>query len=53
MEYVGPASEWDEVWWRGDWGEGKFTAWYVKDGDRRGGADGRPLGRPRRRPATC
>jgi 3-phenylpropionate/trans-cinnamate dioxygenase ferredoxin reductase subunit len=32
MEYVGPASEWDEIWWRGSADEGKFTAWYVKDG---------------------
>jgi 3-phenylpropionate/trans-cinnamate dioxygenase ferredoxin reductase subunit len=32
MEYVGPASEWDEIWWRGDPAEGKFSAWYVKDG---------------------
>jgi 3-phenylpropionate/trans-cinnamate dioxygenase ferredoxin reductase component len=32
MEYVGPASEWDEVWWRGSRDEGKFTAWYVKGG---------------------
>ena len=31
MEYVGPASDWDEVWWRGSRDEGKFTAWYVKD----------------------
>jgi 3-phenylpropionate/trans-cinnamate dioxygenase ferredoxin reductase component len=31
MEYVGPASEWDEVWWRGSREEGKFTAWYVKE----------------------
>jgi 3-phenylpropionate/trans-cinnamate dioxygenase ferredoxin reductase subunit len=31
MEYVGPASDWDEVWWRGSREEGKFTAWYVKD----------------------
>jgi 3-phenylpropionate/trans-cinnamate dioxygenase ferredoxin reductase component len=30
MEYVGPASEWDEVWWRGSRDEGAFTAWYVK-----------------------
>jgi 3-phenylpropionate/trans-cinnamate dioxygenase ferredoxin reductase component len=30
MEYVGPASDWDEVWWRGSRDEGKFTAWYVK-----------------------
>jgi 3-phenylpropionate/trans-cinnamate dioxygenase ferredoxin reductase component len=32
MEYVGPASEWDEIWWRGSREEGKFTAWYVKAG---------------------
>ncbi len=32
IEYVGPASEWDEIWWRGDWGERKFTAFYIKDG---------------------
>jgi 3-phenylpropionate/trans-cinnamate dioxygenase ferredoxin reductase component len=31
MEYVGPASDWDEIWWRGSREEGKFTAWYVKD----------------------
>jgi 3-phenylpropionate/trans-cinnamate dioxygenase ferredoxin reductase subunit len=30
MEYVGPASDWDEVWWRGSRDDGKFTAWYVK-----------------------
>jgi 3-phenylpropionate/trans-cinnamate dioxygenase ferredoxin reductase subunit len=32
MEYIGPASDWDEVWWRGNRDDGKFTAWYVKDG---------------------
>jgi 3-phenylpropionate/trans-cinnamate dioxygenase ferredoxin reductase subunit len=32
MEYVGPASEWDEVWFRGRPEEGKFTAWYVNNG---------------------
>ena len=31
MEYVGPASDWDEVWWRGTRESGKFTAWYVKE----------------------
>jgi 3-phenylpropionate/trans-cinnamate dioxygenase ferredoxin reductase subunit len=31
MEYVGPASDWDEIWWRGSRQEGRFTAWYVKD----------------------
>jgi 3-phenylpropionate/trans-cinnamate dioxygenase ferredoxin reductase subunit len=30
MEYVGPASDWDEVWWRGTRESGKFTAWYIK-----------------------
>jgi 3-phenylpropionate/trans-cinnamate dioxygenase ferredoxin reductase subunit len=30
MEYVGPASDWDEVWWRGTRDEGKFIAWYIK-----------------------
>jgi 3-phenylpropionate/trans-cinnamate dioxygenase ferredoxin reductase subunit len=33
MEYVGPASDWDEIWWRGNPDEGRFTAFYVK-GDR-------------------
>jgi 3-phenylpropionate/trans-cinnamate dioxygenase ferredoxin reductase subunit len=32
MEYVGPASEWDEIWWRGRPQDGQFTAWYVKEG---------------------
>jgi 3-phenylpropionate/trans-cinnamate dioxygenase ferredoxin reductase subunit len=32
MEYVGPATDWDEVWWRGSAEEGQFSAWYVKDG---------------------
>jgi 3-phenylpropionate/trans-cinnamate dioxygenase ferredoxin reductase subunit len=32
MEYVGPATEWDEIVWRGTPDEGKFSAWYVKDG---------------------
>ena len=32
LEYVGPASEWDEVWLRGSLDEGKFTAFYVKGG---------------------
>jgi 3-phenylpropionate/trans-cinnamate dioxygenase ferredoxin reductase subunit len=32
MEYVGPAREWDEIWWRGRPEDGKFTVWYVKDG---------------------
>ena len=32
LEYVGPASEWDEVVWRGDRDDGEFSAWYLKDG---------------------
>ena len=32
MEYVGPASDWDDVLWRGRPEDGKFAAWYVKDG---------------------
>jgi 3-phenylpropionate/trans-cinnamate dioxygenase ferredoxin reductase subunit len=32
MEYVGPASDWDEIWWRGRPEERSFTAFYVKDG---------------------
>ncbi len=32
MEYVGPASEWDEVWFRGSPSAGEFTAWYVQGG---------------------
>ncbi len=32
MEYVGPASGWDEVWIRGDLDEGRFTAFYVQGG---------------------
>jgi 3-phenylpropionate/trans-cinnamate dioxygenase ferredoxin reductase subunit len=31
MEYVGPASEWDEIWTRGSIDDGAFTAFYVKD----------------------
>jgi 3-phenylpropionate/trans-cinnamate dioxygenase ferredoxin reductase component len=32
MEYVGPASDWDEIWLRGTMTEGEFTAWYIQDG---------------------
>jgi 3-phenylpropionate/trans-cinnamate dioxygenase ferredoxin reductase component len=32
MEYVGPATDWNEVWFRGRPEDGNFTAWYVKDG---------------------
>jgi 3-phenylpropionate/trans-cinnamate dioxygenase ferredoxin reductase subunit len=30
MEYVGPASDWDEIWVRGSIAAGEFTAFYVK-----------------------
>jgi hypothetical protein len=29
---VGPATDWDEVIWRGDRDAGEFAAFYVKDG---------------------
>lgn len=32
IEYVGPASEWDEVWIRGSLDDGAFTAFYVHGG---------------------
>jgi len=32
LEYVGPASEWDEVVWRGDPDAAEFSCWYLKDG---------------------
>jgi len=32
LEYVGPATDWDEVVWRGDRGAGEFAVFYVKDG---------------------
>ncbi len=32
LEYVGPASEWDEVVWRGSADDGEFTAWYLAGG---------------------
>jgi 3-phenylpropionate/trans-cinnamate dioxygenase ferredoxin reductase component len=32
MEYVGPASDWDQVWFRGSPSEGRFTAWYIEGG---------------------
>jgi 3-phenylpropionate/trans-cinnamate dioxygenase ferredoxin reductase subunit len=31
LEYVGPASEWDEEIWRGDADSGEFSVWYLKD----------------------
>lgn len=32
LEYVGPASGWDEEIWRGDRDAGTFSVWYLKDG---------------------
>jgi 3-phenylpropionate/trans-cinnamate dioxygenase ferredoxin reductase subunit len=32
LEYVGPATDWDEVIWRGDRDAGEFAVFYVKDG---------------------
>jgi len=32
LEYVGPASEWDEIVWRGDRDAGEFAAFYLAGG---------------------
>ena len=32
LEYVGPASDWDELIWRGDPDAGEFAVFYFKDG---------------------
>ena len=32
LEYVGPATEWDELVWRGDRDAGQFTVFYLKSG---------------------
>lgn len=32
LEYVGPASEWDEEIWRGDPDAGEFSVWYLQGG---------------------
>ena len=32
LEYVGPATEWDELVWRGDRDAGEFAIFYLKDG---------------------
>ena len=32
LEYVGPASEWDDEVWRGDRESGEFLVWYLKGG---------------------
>ncbi len=37
LEYIGPATEWDEEIWRGDPDSGSFSVWYLKD-DRVAGA---------------
>jgi 3-phenylpropionate/trans-cinnamate dioxygenase ferredoxin reductase subunit len=32
LEYVGPATDWDEEIWRGDRDAGEFAVFYIKDG---------------------
>jgi 3-phenylpropionate/trans-cinnamate dioxygenase ferredoxin reductase subunit len=32
LEYVGPATDWDELIWRGDRDAGEFAGFYLKDG---------------------
>ena len=32
LEYVGPASEWDEIVWRGSAEAGEFSIWYLSGG---------------------
>jgi 3-phenylpropionate/trans-cinnamate dioxygenase ferredoxin reductase subunit len=32
LEYVGPASEWDQEIWRGSREDGEFSVWYLKGG---------------------
>jgi 3-phenylpropionate/trans-cinnamate dioxygenase ferredoxin reductase component len=32
LEYVGPASDWDEEIWRGSREKGEFSVWYLKGG---------------------
>jgi 3-phenylpropionate/trans-cinnamate dioxygenase ferredoxin reductase component len=32
LEYVGPATDWDEVIWRGERDAGEFSVFYLKDG---------------------
>jgi 3-phenylpropionate/trans-cinnamate dioxygenase ferredoxin reductase subunit len=32
LEYVGPATDWDEVIWRGDRDAGEFSVFYLRDG---------------------
>ena len=32
LEYIGPATDWDEEIWRGDRDAGEFAVFYVKDG---------------------
>jgi 3-phenylpropionate/trans-cinnamate dioxygenase ferredoxin reductase subunit len=32
LEYVGPASDWDQEVWRGSRADGEFSVWYLKGG---------------------
>jgi 3-phenylpropionate/trans-cinnamate dioxygenase ferredoxin reductase subunit len=36
LEYVGPASDWDQVVWRGSRDSGEFSTWYLENGQVRG-----------------
>ena len=36
LEYVGPASDWDQVVWRGTRESGQFSVWYLEEGRVRG-----------------
>ena len=44
LEYVGPATEWDEVIWRGDRDAGEFVGLLRQGREGRGRAHGRALG---------
>ena len=48
LEYVGPATDWDEEVWRGDRDAGEFSLWYLKDGRVAGALSVGPLRRPGR-----
>ena len=49
LEYVGPATEWDQEIVRGSFDSGEFSVWYVTDGRVAGAAVGGPLRRSRAR----
>ena len=45
LEYVGPATDWDQEIVRGSFDSGEFSVWYITGWPGRGRALGRPLGR--------